>query len=517
LSFKFLLIVINLNMRKLLFPSLMMVASLVMAQKNADADKYAKLIKGSYLKEKLSIIASDDFEGRETAMPGQKKAAAYIEAQFKKFGLKPGNGDNYQQVFPVYRDSLVATKLTINGKDFKLDKDYTTSIESILNKITAIKEIVFVGYGLPNDYNNLDVKNKMVLFLSGAPEGYKPPKGQELNIRRGPTSRFAKTNTARNKEAIGVIEITTTFPQKMASPLKGNMYVTKTESSFASISASVEIASALLGKGSNLTIEDLIALEKGIYPTDAELIVEKNTENFQSSNVIGLLEGTDKKEEYVVLSAHYDHLGKKGNVIYYGADDDGSGTTSVLQMAEAFSKAKQKGNGPRRSIIFMTVSGEEKGLWGSEYYSDHPLFPLEKTTVDLNTDMVGRVGSEYKGDTNNYVYVIGEDKLSTDLIKITDSINRTAKLELDRRYNDLNDPNRFYYRSDHFNFAKKGVPIIFYFDGVHADYHTPTDTVDKINFDLMQKRVRLIFTTAWVMANREEMLKRDIPLNIPAR
>ncbi len=333
----------------------------------------------------------------------------------------------------------------------------------------------------------------------------------------GPTSAFAKANTARTKGAAGLIVVTNTFPRKIATPTKGNMYLTKNPTTFTSVSVSEEIASALLGRTATLSTEKLKEVNKGIYYAETKLMVDKVTNNLESSNVVGLLEGSDKKDEYVVLSGHYDHLGKRDTVIFYGADDDGSGTTSVLQMAEAFAAAKKKGKGPRRSIVFITVSGEEKGLWGSQYYSEHPLFPVAKTSVDLNTDMVGRVGSEYKGDTSNYVYVIGEDKLSSDLMGITDSINKTAKMELDRRYNDLNDPNRFYYRSDHYNFAKVGIPIIFYFDGVHADYHRPTDTVDKINFTLMEKRVRLIFNTAWVMANRESMLKRDIPLNVPAR
>jgi Zn-dependent M28 family amino/carboxypeptidase len=226
------------------------------------------------------------------------------------------------------------------------------------------------------------------------------------------------------------------------------------------------------------------------------------------------LPGTDKKDEYVFVTGHYDHLGKRDSVIYYGADDDGSGTTSVIEIAEAFAKAKKKGYLPRRTIVFMTVSGEEKGLWGSEYYASHPVYPLNKTTVDLNIDMVGRIDPDRKyGDSLNYVYTIGEDKLSSDLLKISDSINnKFAKLELDRKYNDPKDPNRFYYRSDHYNFAKNGVPVIFYFNGTHADYHQPTDTVDKINFELMAKRVKLVFYTAWDMANRDEMLKRDIPL-----
>jgi len=191
---------------------------------------------------------------------------------------------------------------------------------------------------------------------------------------------------------------------------------------------------------------------------------------------------------------------------------------SVLEIAEAFVNAKKKGEGPRRTIVFMNVSGEEKGLLGSRYYSEHPIYPLDKTTVDLNIDMVGRIDPTYKGDSMNYVYVIGDDKLSSDLTPITNEVNQKYfKMELDRRFNDPNDTNRFYYRSDHYNFAAKGVPIIFYFNGTHRDYHRPTDTVDKINFDLMEKRVRLIYHTAWVIAQKDTMLKRDIPLNMPPR
>ena len=207
-----------------------------------------------------------------------------------------------------------------------------------------------------------------------------------------------------------------------------------------------------------------------------------------------------------------------GPVIYYGADDDGSGTVSVMEMAAAFAKAKQDGYGPARTIVFMTVSGEEKGLWGSKYYSDHPVFPLEKTSADLNTDMIGRIDPSRRGDSTNYVYVIGNDKLSTELNPVIHSVNdQYSKLELDFKYNAPDDPERIYYRSDHYNFARKGVPIIFFFDGIHKDYHKPTDTVDKINFDLMEKRARLIFLTAWEIANRPGMLKRDIALPTEVR
>jgi Zn-dependent M28 family amino/carboxypeptidase len=248
------------------------------------------------------------------------------------------------------------------------------------------------------------------------------------------------------------------------------------------------------------------------------LSFNKATNNLASSNVLGLLEGSDLKDEYIFVTAHYDHLGKRDTAIYYGADDDGSGTVGVIEIAEAFAKAKAAGKGPRRTMVFMTVSGEEKGLLGSEYYTDHPLYPLEKTTVDLNIDMIGRSdATRKKGDSANYVYVVGDDKVSSDLKTISEATNdKYTKLELDYKFNDPKDPQRIYFRSDHYNFAKKGVPIIFYYDGMlGADYHRPTDTPDKINYDLLAKRAQLVFYTAWEMANRNDMLKRDIPLPTP--
>ncbi|MFT6828356.1 MAG: Zn-dependent M28 family amino/carboxypeptidase, partial [Roseivirga sp.] len=198
-----------------------------------------------------------------------------------------------------------------------------------------------------------------------------------------------------------------------------------------------------------------------------------------------------------------------GTVINNGADDDGSGTTGVMEIAEAFAQAAKEGNRPRRSILFLNVTGEEKGLLGSEYYSENPLFPLDKTVNDLNIDMIGRVDPDHEND-RDYVYVIGSEKLSSHLKIISEYANITyTGLNLDYRYDDPADTNRFYYRSDHYNFAKKGIPIIFYFNGVHADYHRPTDTVDKIEFDVMAKRAQLIFHTAWILANRDQRTPVD--------
>ena len=222
-----------------------------------------------------------------------------------------------------------------------------------------------------------------------------------------------------------------------------------------------------------------------------------------SQNVVAFIKGSEKPEEIIVLSAHYDHVGERKGEIYNGADDDGSGTVSMMEMAQAFQMAANNGNGPKRSILILHVTGEEIGLYGSKYYTENPLFPIENTVVNLNTDMIGRIGSEKEGN-NNYIYLIGSDKLSQELHDLSEEVNsKYTNLELDYTYNDDNDPNRFYYRSDHYNFAKNNIPVIFYFNGTHEDYHQPGDTPDKIEYELMAKRTQLIFLTAWEIANRE--------------
>jgi Zn-dependent M28 family amino/carboxypeptidase len=205
-----------------------------------------------------------------------------------------------------------------------------------------------------------------------------------------------------------------------------------------------------------------------------------------------------------------DHIGISPNgEINNGADDDGSGTVSLLELAEAFSKAKAEGKGPRRSILFLNVTGEEKGLFGSEYYSENPLLPLKNTIADLNIDMIGRVDEAHKNDPK-YVYLIGSDKLSSKLHEISEEANKEhVNFKLDYTFNDPKDPNRFYYRSDHYNFAKMGVPVIFYFTGVHEDYHRPGDDVEKILFDKQSEIVKLVFYTAWELVNRDERIVVD--------
>lgn len=230
-----------------------------------------------------------------------------------------------------------------------------------------------------------------------------------------------------------------------------------------------------------------------------------------TENVVAIIPGSEFPEEYLVISSHLDHIGIQKGEINNGADDDGSGTVSMLEMAEAFQLAVADGNGPKRSVVFLHVSGEEKGLLGSRYYTDvEPLYPLEQTIANLNVDMIGRLDPKRDDKDPKYIYLIGSDKLSQELHEISEATNAaTVNLKLDYTYNDEEDPNRFYYRSDHYNFAKNNIPIIFYFNGTHADYHQPGDTPDKINYDILKLRTDLIFHTAWELANRENRLQVD--------
>jgi hypothetical protein len=509
-------------MRKFLLPALWVVSFCATAQNKNSPSFFAASITADDMKRHLYTIAGPEMEGRDTPSPGLEKAANYIEAHFKSLGLMPGNKDSYRQLYPLYKDSMTSTSLSINGKSFELNKDFQPNVTVNHTAEMRFSEVAFAGYGIVDDnfdsYKDLQVAGKLVVIVDGSPAGYKSP----VAGLGSPASVFSKIGNAQEKGAAAIIVIYGNYPRKtLNTSTSYSQHGYKAGMAPLSFSASEAVAEMIVGEEGKGIIEKMKAapLSSKIYKANVDLGYFKNTTKTSASNVLGLLEGTDKKDEYVLITSHYDHVGKRNDsTIYFGADDDGSGTTGILELAEAFAKAKAAGKGPRRSILFMTVSGEEKGLWGSEYYADHPVYPLEKTTVDLNIDMIGRIGQEYlkDKDSTSYVYVIGDDKLSTDLTPITEEINKKyIKMKLDRKYNDPNDKNRFYYRSDHYNFAEKGIPVIFYFNGVHADYHKPTDTPDKINYTLMAKRGQLVFYTAWEIANRNDMLKRDLKLDKP--
>ena len=228
----------------------------------------------------------------------------------------------------------------------------------------------------------------------------------------------------------------------------------------------------------------------------------------KTENVAAIIEGSEFPDEYIVISSHLDHVGIQNGMIHNGADDDGSGSVSLLEIAEAFQEAAAAGQGPKRSILFLHVTGEEKGLLGSAYYANNPLYPLANTMVNLNADMIGRLDPKREDKDPNYIYLIGADKISQELHDISEATNkRYTQIKLDYTFNDDKDPNRFYYRSDHYNFAKKNIPVIFYFNGTHEDYHAPGDTPDKINYEMLAKRSQLIFHTAWELANRNDRIK----------
>ncbi len=506
-------------MRKSILMAVLLITTMgTWAQKIANPKPYANTISAADLKKHLYIVAGAEMEGRETATEGQRRAAAYIEEQFRLIGVSAGNNGSFSQMFPVYQDSLVSARMEVNGKSFKLNEDFTLSFGSVSSSTLLAGEVVFVGTGTVDsardDFKNQDVRGKVVLVLPSTA----PATG---NNRRNPS--FLIMENALKNGAAAVLMVQSNFPRRPLSPLGF-----QTMNPFRKVNypptyiVSENVAKEIMGSDYATAKEALKAgnPESKAYQSNLLLELRKETKKMESSNVLGFIEGSDKKDEYLVITAHYDHMGKQGDsVIFYGADDDGSGTVAVIELAEAFMKAKKEGKGPRRSILFMAVSGEEKGLWGSAYYGDNPVYPLEKTTANLNIDMIGRIDPKRtKGDSTNYVYVVGDDKLSTDLRPISEAMNKKyTKLELDYKFNDPNDTERIYFRSDHYNFAKKGVPIIFYFNGTHADYHRPTDTPDKINYDLLEKRARLVFYTAWEMVNRNEMLKRDLKLEIPSR
>jgi hypothetical protein len=504
--------------------------------------QYAQTITTTDLERHLRVIAADSMEGRDTGSRGQKKAAKYVSDFFKRIGLqaivpKPDNSKSYYQTYNLYKKSWGEVYLATQKEQYKLSQEFY--LNGLLNVLTEEQvPVVFGGYGIESDkysdYKLLNVKDKALVVFDGEP---KTKDGKYLISGNSSPSAWSKddmawqrkTTLAREKGVKYLIIISEAegddFTKKIAKRIAMSQRfnrlstrpVTENISGNAAFIIPQNIAADLLGVSQKKLkkLKQRIILSgqstAGMLPEQmAKVKAERKDEIVETENVLGFLEGTDKKDEVIIISAHLDHIGiSTDGQINNGADDDGSGTVSILELAEAFSKAKTEGHGPRRSILFMTVTGEEKGLWGSEYYTSNPVIPLAQTVCDLNIDMVGRVDEAHKKDPT-YVYLIGADKLSSDLQRISEKANATyINYQLDYTFNNPSDPNRFYYRSDHYNFAKNKVPVIFYFTGVHEDYHRPTDDVEKIMFDKQSKIVQLVFYTAWELANRDERIKVD--------
>lgn len=515
-------------MKKILMIVAVLWSGLTIAQDSL-ATRYANTITAEELSEHLMVLASDEYEGRETGKKGQKMAAKYISAYFSNLGVEGCVNGAYTQEFPLRTERTNRATLKVGENAYSFYDEFYFFPGFDASEVSG--DLVFVGYGVNSegydDYAGLDVKGKVVVALPGEP---KRKDGSYVISGSNEPSEWSgdwrlKRSLAQEKGAKALLMLNEDYDRYLGrikyyleNPgMRLDMERTEREevlptfflSNAAFINAlggekqQKKIMKKLPKKGSSLNKE---------VGESVTINMDRSLDNFTSENVLCYIPGSDEEmaKELVVVTAHYDHVGRNEEEIFNGADDDGSGTVTVLEIAEAFKQAVDEGNGPKRSVLIMTVSGEEKGLLGSEWYVTHPVFPLENTVANLNVDMIGRVDEQH-ADNENYIYLIGSDKLSTELHAISEEMNDTyTKIDLDYTYNDPKDPNRFYYRSDHYNFAKNNIPVIFYFSGVHEDYHQPTDTPDKIMYEKTANIGKLIFHTAWELANRKDKIKVDV-------
>lgn len=489
------------HMKKLLVLACSLVIFLqTNGQSLSKAKNYSSSIISSDLQGHIRILSSDSLAGRGLGSEGLYKAQSYLRDYFEKTNLDPADDGNFLQSFTLIRESpgevyiRIGDQKYVNGQDFIYYGNQETHQEQQkqlyyvdqLKEITNYDEnkIAVAAFPSSRDLQEFDKDSGTFFLISN--------KEEEANRR---TFTFLKN--ASSKKIY--------FPSNPPVPDdKSNMFFTSPKI----IANAIGISSQKL-----LDWEQDPPSEKSlkkIKNPDIFYMTGKKYDTITTANVIGMVKGNKYPQEVIVISAHYDHLGKIDSTTYYpGADDDASGVSAVLEIAQAFQLAKKNGDGPKRSILFVAFTGEEEGLFGSSYYVDNPLISLKNTVANLNIDMIGRADNFYDPETP-YIYLIGSDKISQELHQLSEEINhQTLQLRLDYRYNADDDPNRFYYRSDHYNFARHGIPVIFYFNGTHEDYHEVTDTENKINYSLLQKRAQLIFFTAWELANRETRLKID--------
>lgn len=496
--------------------------------------RYANTITTEDLFRHLTIIADDEMEGRETGQEGQYKAARYLEDHIKHLGYEPvGPNNSYSQAISYISERWKNIEMSIGDKELRHLWDFYAFPSKNANKAAInYNEITFMGYGIDSDnysdYKGKNVEGKAILIIAGEPMD---AAGNSHITGSSETSEWSsdidkKLETARAHGAETIFILDPDFQRNLSDARKialdSRMHMgfsEKAEDRFAnSVFVSTETAKKMMGGAYSKVVKARKRISKKgkskavAIPVNISLTQEKTVKELLGENILAYLEGSDPKlkDEVLVITAHYDHIGRRGDAIFNGADDNGSGTSTILEVCQAFKLAKDAGRGPRRSILFMFVSGEEKGLLGSKYYVEHPIFPLENTIANINVDMVGRVDEKH-ADNPNYIYVIGADRLSTELHNINEAANKKyTQLELDYTYNEEDDPNRYYYRSDHYNFAERGIPAVFFFNGTHEDYHQATDTVDKINFEKMAIIGKLVFHTAWELANRDERIQVDV-------
>ena len=496
-------------------------------------------ITAAELKDYLYFVASDEMEGRDTPSRGLDLTAKFLALNLSRAGLKPvGTDGTFLQKFELYRRQLLPdqTVASLNEQNFKIGEDFITGP---ING-TAQGRLVFVGHGLVvkskkiDAYRGIDVKDKIMIVA----DGY--PKDVNRGDFRGKLGEDFETPASYGVKhgAKGIILVPSEsalsfWEQRYRASLNPSRPVPESprRNELPSITASVKMTDAIF-QGEKLDYQAIKGqMNGGDFGESFDLNSSKKIsftvtlqiETIMTQNVVAVLEGSDPKlkDEYVAIGAHYDHVGLaatpiNGDKIYNGADDDGSGTVAVLAIA----KALAEGPRPKRSVLFAWHAGEEKGLWGSEYITNNPPVPIGQIITQLNIDMIGR--SKKEGDTNprnlnltgpHEIFVIGSKIMSTELGELSEAVNRSfLKLKFNYKYDAPNDPEMLFYRSDHYNYARKGIPIIFYFDGVHEDYHQVSDHPDKIDYVKMEKVTQTVFATLWKLANMPVHPKIDKPL-----
>ncbi len=489
----------------------------------------AQVIDSVDLKEILYTLASDSMEGRELGTKGIEMAAGFISSKLAQYGVqKIGDQNSYYQQIGLKWLSWHDLSIRINGLLYRHLWDYLVIPTQSGSLQLAANEVVYLGYGIDDpeysDYKNAAVKNKVILIYNGEPtDEHGISKITHDNSASVWSSSFYLKQKAAASHGVKMIIVIDEGLKKRIDENRNSVLSPaivfekkdqESELSTPVMYISSTMAVQLLGKKLNKVIALRDRSKKSGKPgtltvkTNLNVLMDREEKTVRGQNIMAYIEGTDLKNEIVILSAHYDHIGKRGSEVFNGADDNASGSSTLLQISEAFQKAVQNGHRPRRSILCLWMAGEEKGLLGSLYYVNNPRLDLNKTVVDINMDMVGRIDDKYTD--GNYIYVIGSDRLSSQLHELNLNINRKySKLTLDFTYNDANDPNRFYFRSDHYNFAEKGIPSIFFFNGTHEDYHRITDDREKILFGKMEKIGRHIFYLAWAIANQDERLPVD--------
>jgi len=474
----------------------------------------------------LSFLASDEMKGRNTLTNDLKTAAKYIAIQAQSYGLKTIlPGDKYMQDVPFIAETADAgnsyLELTIDDKTEKLELNsgFTSQmINSLIFKEGVVKgDLVFLGYGAKedsldwDDIGDIDVRGKVAVLLDA-----ELPDGHEVGEKQNNSLLLYRAVGLFQKGMRGFIVISENplYEESKKMLLKGYR-ADPAINDLPIFGITFDVASKIIGKSESeikVMIETIESGEK--VPTwdlpgkSVNIKIESNSGEENSQNVVAVLEGSDPvlKNEYVLYGAHYDHDGVVGGKIFNGADDDGSGTVTLLEIAQSFSIER-----PKRSIIFAWHTAEEKGLLGSKYLSDNFPVPLDKVSGVINMDMVGR-------NSDKPLWVIGAGRLSSELYKINEKINKDhIMLEFDYQYDDPKHPENFYERSDHYMYARYGIPIVFYSSGTHPDYHQPSDTVDKIEFDHMQRIGRLAYLVGKEIANRDNMLKLDADPKVTTR